>query len=171
MVVTWIEVADSAVKIGLGAAIGGIAAFVTTKAQHHHEVKKERLHRRRDLFQAAAAEFQKHSTAVNQLLFVLQFPNHPVTHDDHTREVLNLIQDSRTKLVDAGGLLSLLGEDQILGLYRTYSEGYLQLCAFLFRKRQELPKLDSEIVNEKTEPLNDQGRVIRRQIADAFHRT
>lgn len=42
MPTTWIEIADTAVKIGLGAAVTGIATFVNNRHSHTRTIVKER---------------------------------------------------------------------------------------------------------------------------------
>lgn len=41
MAVEWVDVADSAVKIGLGALITIVGGWVTLKLTHRHEIRKE----------------------------------------------------------------------------------------------------------------------------------
>ncbi|WP_338628844.1 hypothetical protein [Enterobacter sp. JJBC] len=41
MAVEWVEVADSAVKIGLGALITIAGGWITLKLTHRHEIRKE----------------------------------------------------------------------------------------------------------------------------------
>ena len=46
MVVEWVNVADSAVKIGLGALITIVGGWITLKLTHRHEIRKEALAQR-----------------------------------------------------------------------------------------------------------------------------
>ncbi|HEJ7277009.1 peptidase M14 [Serratia ureilytica] len=46
MSVEWVDVADSAVKIGLGALITIVGGWITLKLTHHHEIKKEAVAQR-----------------------------------------------------------------------------------------------------------------------------
>ncbi|HDT5122354.1 TPA: peptidase M14 [Escherichia coli] len=46
MAVEWVEVADSAVKIGLGALITIIGGWITLKLTHRHEIRKEAVAQR-----------------------------------------------------------------------------------------------------------------------------
>jgi hypothetical protein len=41
MAVEWVDVADSAVKIGLGALITIVGGWITLKLTHRHEIRKE----------------------------------------------------------------------------------------------------------------------------------
>lgn len=47
--ITWIEVADSAVKIGFGALIGAVASIITLWLNHKHENRKDQKAQQRKL--------------------------------------------------------------------------------------------------------------------------
>ena len=55
----WIEVVDSAVKIGLGAAITGVTAFFISKGNRQHEFDKEYFKRRQDLLERVSENFEE----------------------------------------------------------------------------------------------------------------
>ena len=46
MALEWVEVADSAVKIGLGALITIVGGWITLKLTHRHEIRKEAVAQR-----------------------------------------------------------------------------------------------------------------------------
>lgn len=56
--VTNLEIVDTAVKIGLGALISGVVAYLIARLNHAKEIDKEYIKRRRDMVQSIAAEFQ-----------------------------------------------------------------------------------------------------------------
>ena len=56
---TWIEVADTAVKIGLGALITAIGGFIILWKTHCHEVKKERWRRTQNTLEDISREFEE----------------------------------------------------------------------------------------------------------------
>lgn len=64
---TWIEVASDAVKIGLGALIGAIAAIVNAKVNYSHKKNEEYSKRRRDSLELIMPEFEETSLALMQL--------------------------------------------------------------------------------------------------------
>jgi hypothetical protein len=49
---TALEILDSAIKIGLGAVIGGVTTYWTTKLNFFREIEKGRIIRRREVFEA-----------------------------------------------------------------------------------------------------------------------
>lgn len=56
---TWIEIASDAVKIGLGAVIGGLFAFFTANQSHKHRKQEEYSKRRRDQLEKISESFDK----------------------------------------------------------------------------------------------------------------
>ena len=59
-VITWIDVADSAVKIGLGALIGWLATYSTARLTQKHEIAKEQRARRRELVEGVATQIESY---------------------------------------------------------------------------------------------------------------
>ncbi|MNB84300.1 hypothetical protein D3C76_852620 [compost metagenome] len=57
MAVEWVEVADNAVKIGLGSALTILGGYLTIKLSHGHELKKEALVQRRKDFDVKAGRY------------------------------------------------------------------------------------------------------------------
>ena len=55
---TTLEIIDSAVKIGLGAALTGITTLLVSRAQRRHELAKERIQRTVALLQQIAQEVE-----------------------------------------------------------------------------------------------------------------
>lgn len=54
---TWVDVVDTAVKIGLSAAIGAIGAYFLAKRTQQHDFKREYFRRRQDVIERVSAEF------------------------------------------------------------------------------------------------------------------
>jgi hypothetical protein len=53
---TWIAVADSAVKIGLGALITGLIAFILSTTQHRNDRKKAKVAREFEMLKEVAGK-------------------------------------------------------------------------------------------------------------------
>lgn len=65
--ITWIHVASDAVKIGLGAVIGGLSALIIAYQSHRHAKDQEYSTRRRDLLEKVSPTFDEISLeAMNQ---------------------------------------------------------------------------------------------------------
>ena len=54
----WIDIVDTALKIGLGAAISGIATYQVTKRNHSHEFEKEYFKRRQNALESISESFE-----------------------------------------------------------------------------------------------------------------
>jgi len=55
---TLLEVADTAVKIGLGALVAGAFALLASRRHHIHELDRERMKRRERVLEKIAEEFE-----------------------------------------------------------------------------------------------------------------
>jgi hypothetical protein len=61
----WVEVADTAVKIGLSGTIAAIGGYVLAKRNQRSDIEKEYLRRRQDMIQNVSAQFASlHETIV-----------------------------------------------------------------------------------------------------------
>lgn len=56
---TWPDVVDTAVKIGLGGLVAGVSAYFIARRSHTHDLKKERLRRIQDGLEEVSREFEK----------------------------------------------------------------------------------------------------------------
>jgi hypothetical protein len=54
----WIEIVDTGLKIGLGAAISGIATYQVTKRNHSHEFDREYFKRRQSALEQISESFE-----------------------------------------------------------------------------------------------------------------
>ena len=71
---TWLEIIDSTIKIGLGAFIGGIFTYLLNKQMHAHEINKEILLENRQTLKDVCAKFENIHANVIDLL-------HEVKHE------------------------------------------------------------------------------------------
>lgn len=150
--ITWMEVVDSAIKIGLGAVIGGIATYVTTKTTHDHDSRKEYIKRRRDMLDKIVDDldgFSQHLmdywANVNNALF--KKANSQRLTDKELEEIQekeNTLFNSFKDLHTVESRLLLLSEKKMSDNFTEYSE----LAKEFFRKSSyENPDLTSEIMN------------------------
>ena len=65
---SYLEIVDTAVKIGLGAIISGAAAFFLARGNHGAERIKLLLERKLGNMEQAAREFNEYTNAFSQLL-------------------------------------------------------------------------------------------------------
>ena len=76
--ITWIEIVDTAVRIGLGALISGVLAYLVEKQEHKREVAKELIMRRRDAREQVAAELEAtHHKIMGDVIRAMQYVGTP----------------------------------------------------------------------------------------------
>jgi hypothetical protein len=64
----WIEIADTATKIGLGAAISGISAYLIAGQTHKNDINKEAFKKRTGLIENVAQPIDPFAKALSDLL-------------------------------------------------------------------------------------------------------
>lgn len=60
---TWLDVIDSAVKIGLGAMIAGISALLLSRSQHHRDLSKAKVDREFEILKDVAEQTERFTQA------------------------------------------------------------------------------------------------------------
>lgn len=65
LALTWLEIVDTSVKIGLSGIIAAVAGYVLAKRSQRHELDKEYFRRRQDVIERVSAEF----SAVHMVFF------------------------------------------------------------------------------------------------------
>jgi len=56
---TWIEIADTAIKIGLGAAISGVSAFLINRQSHNKSLGKENFSRNKETLESVTLSIEE----------------------------------------------------------------------------------------------------------------
>ncbi|WP_201529500.1 hypothetical protein [Psychrobacter frigidicola] len=97
---TWIEVVDSAVKIGLGALIAGVIAFLLSSTQHRNELKKAKVEREFEMLKEVAKKVEiVNSITLNYWAFVTDWRRKLVL--DSSLPKSNGLLDAQKKLFDS----------------------------------------------------------------------
>ncbi|HKR02323.1 MAG TPA: hypothetical protein VJT09_16725 [Pyrinomonadaceae bacterium] len=123
-----IDVLDTAVKIGLGALISGLAAYWVAKLNHDKTAEKERAQRRRDMLETIAEQVGTfNQVALKHWAFVfnwLKFTPPTEQMTDEVRIELTKLRseliDSFKELINAEVKLLLIGEVKCQKLLREY---------------------------------------------------
>jgi|GEM_PF-5066307 len=134
--ITPIDVVDSAVKIGLGAAISGFATYWLAKTSHDNTVRKERAQRKRDMLEAIAQQVATYEEVLRQhwraAINWIQFEPaaEPMSEAKHVEfaSLVNECFDVRKEMTSAEAKLLLLGEIKCQALLKDY-----QASAVIFR--------------------------------------
>jgi hypothetical protein len=128
--ITPIDVLDTAVKIGLGAIITGLATYWVAKANRHKTVERERAQRKRDLLEVVAeqtARFDQFALGywekvANWLAFTPRTEPMPETLKAELSKLESEISGGYKDLKSAEAKLLLLGEAKCQRLLRDYGE-------------------------------------------------
>ncbi|BDA99581.1 peptidase M14 [Klebsiella pneumoniae] len=83
MAVEWVEVADSAVKIGLGALITIAGGWITLKLTHRHEIRKEAAAQRLKDKEKKAERYVEFLTLSQSLMQTYLYVQCEASNDDY----------------------------------------------------------------------------------------
>lgn len=132
---TGLDIIDTAVKIGLGALISGLATYLITNQKNEHDLQKEHWKRKMDLLENIAIGLQKATTSMMKTVHVYLEIRKEDKHEmrkimaDSLEEYLNVFNE--LNLVD--GYSSLLGEkDLSIGL-EEFNKASMELYFFFLR--------------------------------------
>lgn len=145
--VTWLEVVDSAVKIGLGAIIAGLSALVLAKAQHRHTLDKAKIDREFQLLTEIAEKVERFThTALKFWALASDWQralrtNPHVVRSSQLKKAQAELFDRFNDVTAAEATLLLMGQEEAQSELRTYGEFVVS-----FRKS----------VLNSTEPLSDE---------------
>ncbi len=128
MVITKLEILDTAVKVGLGAAISVLGSYFVAKLTHDRTLQKERAERRRALLESVAEQVATFGqAALNHWGFVVNWIQHTDASQEMSAEKLaelirlrNNLLDSTKEVESAGAKLTLLGETECDDRLRSY---------------------------------------------------
>src|ERR1700694_4451144 len=124
--ITPIDVVDSAVKIGLGAIISGLATYWLAKANHDKTLEKERAQRKRELLEAAAQQVAsldqvalRYWQTIMSWIESSELLSAPVRAE--LTRVRGEISDASKDFTSVDAKLLLLGEAKCYRLFREYA--------------------------------------------------
>lgn len=66
--ITELEIIDTAVKVGLGAAISGVTTYLVTMRGHRHEIQKDLRKEKTELLKSGVAQFESSGALVNHAI-------------------------------------------------------------------------------------------------------
>ena len=132
----WIEVVDSAVKIGLGALIAGVITFLLSSTQHRNELKKAKIEREFEMLKEVAEKVENFNNIALRYWSLSSDWRRRLLLDSTILPSSNLLDsqndlyDSFSELTKAESLLLLFGYDEASVSLRSYGETIIS-----FRKR------------------------------------
>lgn len=173
--ITPIDVIDSAVKIGLGAFISGLATYWLAKANHLKTTEKERSQRKRELLEEVAQQIAsfdqilaKRGRAIAHWLRFksLTGPMSEAAFQEFA-EFERELSEGDAELKSAGAKLWLLGEIEAQGLLSDYA-GAVELYP---PEVVAEGRLTTTKLNEDAQQLREIRRVVFAALSEVYKRT
>ena len=169
---TWIEVADTAIKVGLGALLSGVTTYIVLRARQRGEVQIEQHRRRRELIEEVCDLLDDVVNEV-QLFTADVFRD---VGDDHIRPLTeDQIVEVRRRFAKAGRdirrihtRLVLLQEDEAI----KHMSATAALLSVLIREIQKPNSgLSGRVVNDTATEIAKVSAGVHRALAPAYKST
>lgn len=152
----WYDLADTALKIGLGALIAGGFTYITTKANHAHENKKNQYELKKQLILEISQLSSKYFFKVSHLFHLW---NTPLTTNkflkDLDDQVFNQYIDdskiylsSKEEIEQISAYLNLIGEEKILSSLLSYNKLIKEIRLKIFNNEITFPTIDDDCVSQ-----------------------
>ena len=164
---TWPEVADTTVKIGLGALIAGGFTFLTTRMGHDRQAQASQAANRRILIEKVLEllnEFERryiHQKAVFSGFSRLRTDEEKKAAEQEFATLDEAFRFSFEKFVDASGMLLLLGEKEAAGLLQDYRAAANEWY------EKSLPAL-AQMNQKELDGIRERIRVARERLFEAL---
>jgi hypothetical protein len=162
--ITPIEVLDSAVKIGLGAALTGIATYVMSKVSARHEFAKGK----RDLLERISLAAQESAAAISRAMLIIQRLGQ--TPEDKKASAQTKALEIFHKAIEqhniAEGLAALIGSADLTHGLNTFGDGAIRLLDNIRRSPEDIEAQDA-VINE----LNASRLLISSAVRKAYEQT
>ena len=121
---TPLDILDSAVKIGLGALISGVATFLVTTRNHAQENRKAAREDKRALLRSVAKLVEDATATINLATYAYQ--HDPSTRSDSERKLIGAVNS----LGEAKSLAVLLGLKELVSSIATVRSGVEHLAGY-----------------------------------------
>lgn len=167
-----LDIADTAVKVGLGACIGGLGAILLASIQHQHELKRILFQRRSDMLERITEDFEEeHNTVIEWYGIQCAAIKARQRNEPFTDVITTAVEKGEKKLREQGTVLHRLeGRLQLLGLggcalaIADYRTSFVDLHRL---SRQQVS--DVEFVTKGTKLLAERDRV-HEELSKAYRR-
>jgi hypothetical protein len=164
--ITCLEIIDTAIKIGLGALITGIATFLVTKQKYHNELQKEFIAKKQALLHDCIFRLDNSTSLQNNALSSIFHKKKknisPIDITDEKKELMesfNLAKEARTfaYLTSQKGIVTSIDK------YLDY------LDATMNHIENKGLKLDINYLNDQTTAAEKLKRQIYEQIGKSYN--
>ena len=133
-----IEILDTAIKIGLGAAITGLTTYLVTRRTHLHEVRKIRLQETTQLLRECMGKIESATTRINEVNHIIYGRRRALT-EGQVADVQDCRQEfssAFSEVKDARSICILLGLKQAAALFAEYAQKVDELSKYQMSQPQ-----------------------------------
>ncbi|MCS6101293.1 hypothetical protein [Shewanella baltica] len=146
MPTTWIEIADTTVKIGLGAIISGASAYMLARHNHSKSIEKEYLLKHREVMELVTLDIEEMThVLLKYWSFILDWERNKEKGIKNSEEKSEQITNLRSEvfslfkgLSSAEGRLLLLGCKEQQSSLRAYGEKISEFYRYASRNNDEM---------------------------------
>ncbi|WP_419535598.1 hypothetical protein [Endozoicomonas sp.] len=131
---TTLDIIDTAVKIGLGAAITGLSTYLLSITNHTSSLEKEALEKHQQLAKEIAIGFEKVETLFNEC--AMNF------HNNDIKSAKVFISQAASEAHSVRAMTNLVGSDELVDELEKCTEILESIYQELLMKRPESPKID-----------------------------
>lgn len=174
MAATWLSIVDTAVKIGLGAAISGIATYSITRYKQKSDKELKQVQRKIDSLDIIAEQTEEFShVCLNYWARILDWSrkkekSKPISDslEKELKAVRTELFNSYKTLASAESKLLLMGENKAAELLRFYGEQLTRFYSTVFIGNHNVPISDIEewrvlILSERELVFNELSRIYK----------
>jgi hypothetical protein len=127
---TWLEVVDSAVKIGLGALIAGISSLLLSRSQHRRELDRAKIDREFNILKDVAEQTERFTQTALRYWSLIgeshrlrrKSSSLSAKKESNLEETKRQLFDIFHELTSAEAKLLLLGKRDAQGALRSYGD-------------------------------------------------
>jgi hypothetical protein len=163
-----IEVLDTAVKIGLGAAISGIATYLVTKLKSDRDLRNEMAKHKRELVERISLGVQQSASTISKVTALMHRTG--VADEDRRNQIVSESYDLYLKVFEelntAEALSAIIGMPQLSQELAVYADAALELF-YLVRDKPFETTAKDEVIDR----LNQSRAKISTAIHAAYEQT
>ena len=140
MASSWLDIVDTAVKIGLGATISGIATYSVTKLKHNSDKHLSATQRKRESIDSVAEQVEEFShICLNYWARILDWTRKKNAGNKKSETLESELKAVRVELFNSYKILAsaeskllLIGENKAQELLRSYGEELTKFYATVY---------------------------------------
>lgn len=173
---TYLDVIDTAVKVGLGAAISGVSAYWMARSKSRDDSRRERMVRHHDLLEKSAEQLENFSHIFFRYwALIVEFVRMREKGNEPSKEKLEELARTKTELFDAFSDLTsaeskllLLGHTEAQKLLREYGDLTKQIRRSAWDGNKSLTESQmdecrAKVLESREKLFNELSRIYQRE--------